>query len=114
MPLPKIARGNPLFASCAITDLETGLAAAGLEVTAFIGARRESTGPIDGALSVTATERTSDESTVARPYDAEFSGELITTKLAAFDYASVWLIFTAAGNDYRVEREYQVTPGQFA
>lgn len=112
MAIRTIARGNPLVASCAITDPATGLKASGLTVTGFIGADRKATTPIDPSLSVAATERTTDTSTTARPYDVTIPGDAITNILATYDLQSVWLIFTEAGNNFRCEQERQVIPGQ--
>jgi len=110
--IPTIARGNPLEASCAITDPATGLKATGLNVSAMVCARRGSTAPIDPTLTADATERTSDISTTTRPYDVEFTGDVITDKLEAFDYRSVWIVFTSAANGFRCEQERTVVPGQ--
>jgi len=110
--LPKIARGNPFIASCAITDLTDGTPAANLTVTAYIGARKGSTEPIDPALSVDAVMSASDPSTTSRAYDASFDGDNITALLEQFDYTSVWLIFECPSHEFRVELEYGVIPGQ--
>ncbi len=112
--LPTIARGNPLNVSCSISKVSDGTIGDGLTVTAFIGARKNSTAPISDALSVLASERTEDPSTTARPYDAEFTGDVTTNELAAFDDQSVWVIFTVPENAYRQELEYLVVPGQGA
>jgi hypothetical protein len=107
--LPTIARGNPLFLTCAMTDPTTGDAATGLAVTAFIATTESATAAMDPALSISPVSETPASS---GSYTAPFAGDDITTKLLGWDWQSVFAIFTCASNGFREGKEYLVIPGQ--